>query len=95
MGFAKHEMMRQEDMYREASDIAVKAGAITPCEIHGHVLINAFADTTAAYKLGNAKFTNGTLSNDFKSRRELTDFIKEAIDESCLECPYCAKIWKG
>ena len=71
MGLAKHEMMRQEDLAMEATDISVAAGVLERCEFHGFVWETG-AEHADAYRLGNARFARRRLSNDFRSRRELT-----------------------
>lgn len=43
--------------------------------------------------LGNARFTRGEILTPCKSRRELTDTTKDAIDQSGNGgCPICAKM---
>ena len=50
-------------------------------------------DREDAYKLGNARFSKGELLNHFESRRELTDAITDAIEQSGMDgCPRCAKM---
>lgn len=94
VGRAKEEMMRQDALVEEGAAIAVDAGVLARCEIHGAVWEVAFIHEDA-YKLGNAKFSKGALNNHFTSRRELTDAIKEAIDQSGMDgCPYCAEALK-
>ena len=92
MGFAKREMERHYELLGEATEIAVEAGVLEICEAHGTVMCTFAGDDAAAYKLGNAKFTAGTLRNEFQSRPELTDLIKKAIEESSDGCPQCQKV---
>ena len=92
MGLTKRWMESQEAKREEATDIAVQAGVLERCDIHEEIVCDTFGDPTEAYKLANAKFTADELQEDYESRRELTDKIKEAIEESSDDCPYCEKI---
>lgn len=93
MGRAKEEMMRQEALFDEATGIAVAAGVLGQCEWHPEIVWDLFGDREDAYKLGNARFSRGELSSHFESRRELTDAIKNAIEQSGMDgCPLCAKM---
>jgi hypothetical protein len=56
-----------------------------------HAVELYYLDLERACKLGNQKFTAGELKGEFKSRREMTDLIKEVIDDHVgTECPSCA-----
>ena len=90
MGQAKKEMMRQEELLYEAADIAVEAGVLRRCKYHPDIVWDNHGDRSDAYKLGNARFSRGEVG-DFRSRRELTDAIKNAIEQSGDECYLCAK----
>jgi hypothetical protein len=93
MGWAKDEMMRHQDQLVEATEIAVQAGVLKRCEFHDDIVWDVFGDHAEAYKIGNARFTAGELRADFRSRRELTDAIKAAIEHSGVSgCPLCAKL---
>ena len=93
MGRAKNEMMRQESLLGEATGIAVDAGVLERCEFHSEIVWDLSGDREDAYKLGNARFSKGELLNHFESRRELTDAIKDAIEQSGMDgCPRCAKM---
>jgi hypothetical protein len=49
-------------------------------------------DAEASNRLGNCGFSNGQLTDSFDSRREMTDYIKRAVeDHPAEECPICAK----
>ena len=93
MGRAKDEMMRQEALLDVATGIAVDAGVLEQCEFHPEIVWEIHGDREDAYKLGNARFSKGGLLNHFKSRRELTDAIKDAIEQSGMDgCQICAKL---
>ena len=93
MGRAKDEMMRQQELLEEATRIAVHAGVLGSCEIHEGFVWELGGDHTDAYKLGNALYTKQTLATPCKSRKELTDAIKEAIGQAGMGgCPLCAKM---
>jgi hypothetical protein len=82
----------QESQERDAIAIAVAGGALSPCELHSEIMINNWVDPADAYKIGNARYTAGELTAEYSSRRELTDAIKEAIDDSVDSCPLCDKM---
>ena len=92
MSQAKRELERAENHARIAMGIAIESGVVKLCEFHGYPILNVeFREYEAAYRLANAMYSQGKLP-DFKSRRELTDAIKDAIDDQALiECPGCAK----
>ena len=71
----------------------MEAGVLEQCEYHDDAIFEGSEDITATYKLGNTKFTSGELSGTFDDRREMTDIIKEVVeDHPAKECPFCAKI---
>lgn len=85
------ELIRREDQMAEATDIAVKAGVLERCEFHPEFVWDIHGDREEAYKIGNARFTAGELQAEFHDRRELTDAIKDAIEQSGMGgCPRCA-----
>ncbi len=87
--------MRREEQIEEATDIVVKAGALSRGEDHPEIVWDNFGDHEEAYKIGNARFTAGELQTHSESRRELTDAIKAAIEEAGMDgCPICAKMLK-
>ena len=93
MGLTKRRMELREAQLDEATNIAIEAGALKRCELHSEIVWNVFDDPSVAYRIGNARFTAGELQTDFASRRELTDMIKEAIDEAGLDgCPLCERM---
>lgn len=92
MSYAKEIMAHQEAQYIEARHIAVEAKVLRVCEFHPYVFFDGgAADFTAAYKLGNYRFSQGKLMGIFESPREMTDTIKFVIEdnygpESCWAC---------
>ena len=91
MGGAKLMMEEHDSKIAFASRLAIRAGTLTICEIHEQVL-EGTGDLEAAYKLGNTEFSAGSLDGKFESRREMTDYIKEAVEENNSdECVACAK----
>lgn len=91
MGIAKRWMEREEAKREEAKDIAVEAGVLKRCEFHDDIILDVFGDHSEAYKLANKKFSASKLREEYASRRELTDKIKEEIEDSSDGCPYCAQ----
>ena len=68
-------------------------GGVSLVEFHSEIVWDLSGDREDAYKLGNARFSKGELLNHFESRRELTDAIKAAIEQSGMDgCPRCAKM---
>ena len=93
MGLTKRLMELRETQRAVATNIAVEAGALKRCELHPDVVWATFDDPSMAYRIGNVRFTAGKLQTDFASRRELTDAIKEAIDEAGLDgCWLCERM---
>ena len=91
MGGVKRLMERHETLCHAAVRIALEAGVLKFCEHHGCVFEGP-NDIESAYKLGNYKFSKGSLAGIFDTRREMTDCIKEVVeDNSTDECPRCAK----
>ena len=91
MGLAKRLLQHQEDQRSVANQIACEAGCLEECQFHEGTYVNQDSDPSDAYRLGNSKFTRGDLGGVFDTRREMTDEIKAAIEESALECYACAK----
>jgi uncharacterized protein YlaN (UPF0358 family) len=91
MGHAKKAMQEELDKEAVAVSIAIQAGALERCPVHEYVIAGS-GDLQAACKLGNYQYTKGELEDSFHDRKEITDFIKNALDTYALaECPACAK----
>jgi len=71
-----------------AEEIAVEAKVLKRCPWHGNAYQDDF-DLTAAYMLGNRKFSRNELHSVFDTRREMTDTIKQIVDDAPLDCPSC------
>ena len=93
MGLTKRLLERREHQRSIATSIACEAGCLEECEHHEGTYINQYSDPTDAYRLGNAKFTNGEIDGVFDTRGEMTDEIKAAIDDSADECYACARVF--
>lgn len=94
MGQMKHLMEENEGKFNIGIKIAVRAKAISECEFHqGTYLYNLDDDANKyAYIIGNKLFSDGDeLVSTFKSRKELSDSIKDAIEYAGEECPTCRK----
>ena len=94
MGYYKQLLAREEQQRDVAISIAVTAGSLRACEFHGDVFAVAdFGNLQPAYKGANARFSRGELRDVFNSRTEMTDIIKEVIEEFVLDfCPRCDKM---
>jgi hypothetical protein len=91
MSGAKRLLEEQETQRSAGIDIALESKTLQYCEFHGDVFEGS-ADLTAAYKVGNAKFSRGQLRDTFATRLQMTDAIKAAVlDHPSDECPRCAK----
>jgi hypothetical protein len=90
MSFAKRMLEHQEAQRTKGTDLAVAAGVLEVCEYHG-IAFESGSEAEEAYKLGNAKFSAGEFSGIFETRREMTDAIKEAIDDAPVECYECER----
>ena len=95
MGVAKRLLEHQELQRSVAFDIAREAGCIAECEFHEGTFIDQFSDPSDAYRLGNNKFSEGELDGRFDTRKEMTDAIKAAIDESGMECYACSAVFNA
>ncbi len=79
----------QESQRNAAVEIATKAGCVRLCEGCTVNLLLSASPIESAYRLGNMMFTRGELAGVFSDRREMTDEIKQLIDETqdrCYEC---------
>jgi hypothetical protein len=91
MGAAKHEMMMQEDRVRQATDIAIKAGALKECYLHSDIAMRAW-DSDAeslAYAMATISWKNGEMDG---TRQDVMEAVKEAIEEGPIECWHCVKL---
>lgn len=93
MGMAKRLLEEHEAKLSAALRIAIDAGALKVCEYHDDCIFDGGVEIENAYKLGNARFSSGKLDGVFETRREMTDCIKEVVEDNYLaeECPLCAK----
>lgn len=95
MSGIKRLMEQQEEQRWEARAIARKAKVLTACEYHGETFATG-KDIVEAYKLAATTFKNADSSSPlktlFQSQKELTDCIKEEVEDAAEECWACAKI---
>lgn len=91
MSGVKRLMEEIETKRYKARAIAHKAGVLTVCEYHDEAF-RSDKDIVKAYKLGNARFAKDSLGEIFASRKEMTDYIKEEVDDANIECSICDKI---
>lgn len=92
MGGAKRMMEDHEAKKMVAIRIAMAAGVLDTCEFHADCILEGGEEIESAYKLGNSEFTAGKLEGTFDSRLEMTDTIKEVVEEnSADECYICAR----
>lgn len=91
MSITKRVLEDRENKYLTALQIAIDAKVVNSCPHHDDVMLEGDNHIDDAYKIGNARITSGELTI-FNSRREMTDAIKEAVeDNSADECYSCAK----
>ena len=95
MGVQSQLAVVMDELRDAAGDIAASTGAVTRCALHSDVLINNFDDEglTGAYKLANHKVSRGEVDLPLGlTRRDLTDAIKDVVENSELQCPRCQKL---
>jgi len=91
MSAATEQILHEQAQWQEATQIAVDAKVLERCPYHGEVYDPLNGDITPAYKLGNYRYSHGLLEVGFSGSRELTDTIKAVVEDSAMECGYCAK----
>lgn len=92
MGGSKR-MMEEEDHKRQvATQIALEAGALKTCDVHEDWIYEGDQEIESAYRLGNSKYSAGKLEGVFKNPKEMTDYIKDVVENYPSEiCPSCSK----
>jgi hypothetical protein len=89
MSRIKQELDEREAKSSLAIAIAMEAGVLVRCEYHDDIYSGG-ADDDVAYKLGNSKFSEGSLEGIFQSRGEMTGTIQDVlIDHAADRCPRC------
>jgi hypothetical protein len=92
MSLVKRQMEQNEKKRDVALGIALEAGALQSCAIHEDTIIGGSAEVEEAYELGDAKFTDGSLSDIFDSQDEMKEYIKAVVEENADgECGQCSK----
>ena len=94
MGEAKRLQEKEEAKQQIALQMAIEAGVIARCPVHDDFTFKGSKDIQEAYKLGNAKFNKSELKELFKTRREMTDLIKDVVEDNIFpdECYYCSNL---
>jgi hypothetical protein len=91
MGATKRALEEHDSKIAVATGIAIRAGVLETCPIHEDVVYETGDDIVDAHKLGNYLVTKQEVTV-FDSRREMTDYIKQVVEECCNdECSYCAR----
>jgi hypothetical protein len=92
MGGVKRMMEEEEGKHGVAMHIALEANVLEQCEFHDDCIYAGSEEIESAYKLGNYKLSHGEFDGVFEDRREMTDIIKEVVeDHQGDECFACAK----
>jgi hypothetical protein len=80
-----------EEKRRIAMEIAVESGQLRMCETHQCAL--AEGDGVAAYRLGKALISRGDprVAVFEGNREELSDLIRQALEDCGDECPRCSE----
>ncbi|HEX6802159.1 MAG TPA: hypothetical protein VF133_00635 [Terriglobales bacterium] len=81
---------REQEKLKIATEIALEAGALARCSNHDELFFKDLHKRTAAVELAHRRFEHCELPNIFRNRRELTDFLSDAITSAPLECRWCA-----
>ena len=93
MGNADDIMAEQDNKRSAAYKIALKACVLKPCKYHeDEVIVNEDKEIVEAYKLGNARFDKDSLGEVFDDRRDMTDYIKEVVEDTPTDCWICDKM---
>lgn len=79
------------DEAKKGHRLALKARVLKCCEYHEEVF-EGDQGIVEAYKLANARFDKDSLGKIFDSRREMTGYIKEEVEDAAVECWQCAEI---
>ncbi len=90
MSLAKRELERLEGLRSDGKMALVKAGALKECDYHEDILIDQ-GDSDAvnkAYAIGTNMEKAGEVDG---TREEFMAAIKHEIENSYIDCPYCAK----
>lgn len=92
MGGSKRMMEEEEQKRLVALQISIDAGVLKQCKIHDECIYEGSKEVESAYKLANFRVSQGELENVFENRKEMTDLIKEVVEEhGADECYVCAK----
>jgi hypothetical protein len=91
MSGAKRLMEAVEEKRSKATSIALKARVLKSCEHHEEIF-EGNQDVQHAYKLGNFQFERDGLGETFDSRKEMTDYIKEVVEDAPDGCSLCSKM---
>jgi hypothetical protein len=93
MGNADDIMAEQDSKRHAAYKIALKARVLKPCKYHeDEVIVSEDKEIVEAYKLGNARFEKDSLGEVFDSRTDMTDYIKEVVEDANTDCWICDKM---
>ena len=87
------QMMEDYENKREvALRIAIEAGVLEQCEDHDECVFEGHEEIKQAYILANSKYTTGELEGVFVDKQEMTDIIKEVVEDNpASDCPLCDK----
>lgn len=89
MSGAKRMLEEAEAKRGLALHIAVEAGALEVCDIHDEPFEGS-SPVEDAYRLANSRWSD--YQESFETRREMTDFIKDVVDDHPADsCPMCAR----
>lgn len=74
-----------------AIEIAVEVDVLERCEDHEEFIFEGNEDIEEAYKVAATRIKAGEYADIFESQRELTDLIKEVVNEYSISsyCPRC------
>ncbi len=89
------ELMEWEDQkFQIAISIAVESGAVKACRMHDGFLYAGSSDFTKTYKIAAARQKRGDFDDLFENQKELTDLIKEIIEDNSYEsrCQRCNEL---
>jgi hypothetical protein len=91
MGGVKAMIQARESRHAAAIKIALDAGVLKECDFHDF-LLEGDSDIEDAFRLGNSRFSSHSMGSIFENRIEMTDAIKEVVEDAAEKCPVCDKV---
>lgn len=73
-----------------AIQIALAAGVLKECEYHKGCFFKGNEELNKAFAIADNQYSEGKHTHEFKDKKEMTDIIREAVEEhSAEQCSSC------